>query len=147
LGGKDAGLRNRVGLAGVRILVVEDNFLLAMEIEALLRRQGCEVVGPAGSIEQAVAVLERAEVLNAAVLDVDLQGRLVTPVAAVLRARGVPYVLVTGYARPQLGDPELEEAPRLDKPVSDHDLLRVLRVMLTRPQLRGCRSSPAPERG
>jgi CheY-like chemotaxis protein len=117
-------------LAGCRILIVEDNFLLAMEIEDLLARQGCVVLGPAGTINQALALLEREAAPDAAVLDVDLQGRIVTPVAAALHARDVPYLLVTGYAELQLGDPALRGRPRLDKPVNDQDLLRALVQLL-----------------
>jgi len=113
-------------MAGRRVLVVEDNFLLAMEIEDLLARQDCVVLGPVGTIEHALALLERETPPDVAVLDVDLQGRVVTPVAAALRARDVPYLLVTGYADLQLGDPELQGRPRLDKPVSDQALLRML---------------------
>lgn len=119
-------MRNGVDLAGYRVLIVEDNFLLAMEIEDILRRHGCVVQGPVGTIDHALAVLEQEARPDVAVLDVDLQGRLVTPVAAALSARDVPFVLVTGYADPQLGQSELQGRPRLDKPVSGPDLLRAL---------------------
>jgi len=118
-------------LAGCRILLVEDNFLLAMEIEGVLSGQGCIVLGPVGTIEQALVLLEGETGPDAAVLDVDLQGRLVTPVAAALLARGVPFVLVTGYADPQLGALELQGSRRLDKPVSGPELLRTLDQLLT----------------
>lgn len=117
-------------VAGCRILIVEDNFLLAMEIEGVLRGHGCVVLGPAGTIEHALALLERETDPDAAVLDVDLQGRRVTPVAAALLARAVPFLLVTGYADLQLADPELQGRPRLDKPVSGPELLRALDQLL-----------------
>ena len=123
-------MRNGADLAGCRILVVEDNFLLAMEVEDVLRREGCIVLGPAGTIEQALTLLDGGQLPDAAVLDVDLQGRRVTPVAAKLRAQGVPYLLVTGYADPQLGEPLLQAGPRLDKPVNGHALLRALGRLL-----------------
>jgi len=123
-------VRGGADLAGCRILVVEDNFLLAMEIEDVLGRQGCVVLGPVGTVEQALLLLEREARPDGAVLDVDLQGRTVTPVAAALIARDVPFVLVTGYADPQLADPELHGRPRLDKPVSGPDLLRALAHLL-----------------
>jgi two-component system, response regulator PdtaR len=125
-------VRNGAHLEGLRVLVVEDNFLLAMEIEAILRRHGCEILGPAGTVDQALRLLNGAALPDLAVLDVDLQGRRVTPVAAVLRAQGVPYLLVTGYADPQLGDPELQAGPRLDKPVDGADLLHALASLLRR---------------
>ena len=121
---RDAALR------GCRVLVVEDNFLLAMEIEGVLRRHGGVVLGPVGSIERALALLDDEAPPDIAVLDVDLQGCWVTPVAAALGTRGVPYVLVTGYADLQLREPELHGRRRLDKPVSDDDLLRALLEVL-----------------
>jgi CheY-like chemotaxis protein len=123
-------VRDGADLAGARILVVEDNFLLAMEIESVLGSAGCTVVGPVATIDEAIALLKRESGLDAAVLDVDLQGRWVTPVANALGALGVPYVLVTGYADPQLRDPELQGRPRLDKPVDSTDLVRALDQLL-----------------
>jgi CheY-like chemotaxis protein len=118
------------GLAGRHILVVEDNFLLAMEIERVLRREGCVVLGPVGSVDQALALLEEAARPDLAVLDVDLQGRRVTPVAAWLRSREIPFVLVTGYADLHLGEPDLLGGPRLEKPVDGLTLMATLRRML-----------------
>jgi two-component system, response regulator PdtaR len=123
-------VRNGADSDGCRVLIVEDNFLLAMEIETVLRRRGYVVLGPAGTVEGALAVLERDGWPDAAVLDVDLQGRRVTPVAAALRSRKVPLVLVTGYAEPQLKEPELQGLPRLDKPVSSQEVLSALSAAL-----------------
>ena len=61
-----------------------------------------------------------------ALLDVNLQGERATPVAAALMARGVPFVLITGYSGPQLSEPELRDAPRIDKPVSCRALCRAM---------------------
>lgn len=76
-------------------MVVEDEFLVAMELEGDLESHGCEIFGPASTITQALAVLhdDRPEVV---VLDVNLRGSRATPVAAALRERGVPFVLITG---------------------------------------------------
>jgi DNA-binding NtrC family response regulator len=104
-------------LNGRRILVVEDEFLLAMDLELLLEGRGCIVLGPVPTIDQALALLdhERPELV---LLDVNLKGERSTPVAAALIARGVPFVLITGYGDRQLSEPELRAAPRIDKPVS-----------------------------
>jgi CheY-like chemotaxis protein len=112
-------------LKGRRVLLVEDEFLIAMELENVLQQCGCEVLGPASSVQQALAVLAdgRPEV---ALLDVNLRGQRATPVAAVLRERGVPFVLMTGYSELQLSEPELRAAPKLDKPVSSQALCRAL---------------------
>jgi CheY-like chemotaxis protein len=118
-------VKNGADLAGRRILVVEDEFLLAMELELLLQQRGCVVVGPASSIDHALALID-GEPPDAALLDVNLKGRRATPVAAALMARGVPFVLITGYSRPQLSEPELREALRIDKPVSCRALCRAM---------------------
>jgi CheY-like chemotaxis protein len=119
-------VRNGADIEGCRVLIVEDNFLLGLEIEALLRESGCVVLGPVGTVDEALALLEREDRPDLAVLDVDLHGRRVTPVAAALHSRAVPSVLVTGYAAAQLREPELRGLPRLEKPVSGSDLLRAL---------------------
>ena len=102
-------------LAGHRVLIVEDEFLLAMELEALLKRNGCEVLGPAPTVEWALALVYNDHP-DLALLDVNLKGLRATPVAAALRDRGVPFVLITGYRSEQLREPELWGAPRVDKP-------------------------------
>ena len=80
------------------MLVVEDEALLALELETGLRELGCEVVGPARNLAEAQRLAEAEPRLAAAVLDVNLGGgELVFPVADALAARGVPYLLATGY--------------------------------------------------
>ena len=108
-------------LRGRRILIVEDDPLIAMELADLLAAGGAEPVGPAPTVRAALAALTR-ERPEAAVLDLNLRGERSTPVAAALREAGVPFVLTTGYARSQIEEPELTEAPLVPKPV-DHRLL------------------------
>jgi FixJ family two-component response regulator len=112
-------------LEGLCVLVVEDEFLLAMELEALLEQRGCRVLGPVATIDRALAVLDHHRPA-AAVLDVNLKGKRATPIAAVLQDRGVPFVLVTGYSDVQLNEPELKGQPRLEKPLNRQKLLRTL---------------------
>ena len=101
--------------------MVEDDPLIAMELADLLAAGGAEPVGPAPTVRAALAALAegRPEV---AVLDLNLRGECSTPVAAALREAGVPFVLASGYARLQIEEPELAEAPLVPKPV-DHRLL------------------------
>ncbi len=110
-------------LAALRVLVVEDELLAAMELEHLLSREGCSVLGPVPSVERALDLLDR-ERPDAAILDVNLAGQRVTPVAERLRACGVPFILVTGYSCAKLQEPVLREAPRLGKPVEENALVR-----------------------
>jgi CheY-like chemotaxis protein len=114
-------------LRGRRVMIVEDEMLVAMELESLLFEQGCSVVGPAPSVERALALL--AEGLpDAAILDVNLDGHTAIPVAAALSAQGVPFLLATGYS--QSLQPELEDVPRVDKPVDHDHLVRLLAHLL-----------------
>ena len=101
-------------LADRRILVVEDELLIAVLIEEFLQAHGCIVVGPASKLEVALRLADD-EALDGAILDVTIRGGKVYPVADRLRARGIPFVLASGY-----GDWALPEGyrnlPRLTKP-------------------------------
>jgi PAS domain S-box-containing protein len=100
-------------LKGARVLIVEDAVLLALELETGLSEAGAEVVGPAYELEEAMALLDRP--IDAAVLDANLNGRSVTPVAEALARRGVPFVFATGYGETG-GAPGGFEVPVIRKP-------------------------------
>ena len=89
-------MAGRQPLDGLRILVAEDNVLAAMELEQVLEECGCETVGPAATVEQALR-LAREERLDGAVLDVNLRDQAVFPVADELARRGVRMIFATGY--------------------------------------------------
>lgn len=99
------------------ILVVEDEWLVAREFEAFLRDEGYAMVGPASNVEVALRLIA-AEPPDAALLDVNLRGRPVAPVAVELVARGVPFLLVAAYAVKDMPEPVLTLAPRPAKPAS-----------------------------
>ena len=122
-------MNNGADLAGLRVLIVEDEFLLAMELETLVEGGGCTVLGPVSCVDHALALLD-GEPPDAALLDVNLRGERATPIAAALMALGVPFVLITGYSRPQLSEPELRDAPRIDKPVNRRSLTRAVKNAL-----------------
>lgn len=84
-------------LIGRRILIVEDEALLAMDMQFAFEDEGVEVIGPAMSLEQALAIVHQSDAIDGAVLDVDLNGHDVYPVAARLQQRGVPLVFHTGH--------------------------------------------------
>ncbi len=84
-------------LSGRRILIVEDESLVAMLLETILEDMGCEPVGPAATVDDAMALLDQDLIMDGALLDVNVAGREVFPVAATLKARGVPFVFSTGY--------------------------------------------------
>lgn len=113
-----------------RILVVEDEFLIAMELEGFLRGAGYQVLGPALSVSAALELLQ-VERPDVAVLDVNLAGERVTPVAQVLRAMCVPFILASGYSRADLReDPVLRDAVNVGKPSRPASLLKELRKAL-----------------
>ena len=101
-------------LAGQRILIVEDETLIAMEIESVLTTLGCEIVGPVAKLETALR-MAREEALDAAILDVNIRGGRVFPVAEILLERGVPFLLASGYGDWALPE-TLRGQPRLTKP-------------------------------
>lgn len=114
------------GLAGKRLLVVEDEYLVAVELVDLLKAAGAEVVGPAGTLEDALDLVERTgHRLDGAVLDINLRDKRVYPVADALSACGVPFVFATGYDLSTV--PESYAAvPRCGKPVDQEQLMRLL---------------------
>jgi PAS domain S-box-containing protein len=105
--------RGPTSLKGARVLIVEDAVLLALELETGLSEAGAEVVGPAYELEEAMALLDRP--IDAAVLDANLNGRSVTPVAEVLFQRKIPFVFATGYGETG-GAPGGFDAPVIRKP-------------------------------
>ena len=111
-------------LAGLRVLVVEDEALVAMLIEDSLTDLGCEVVALVAGLDEALEVAGR-EPLDAAVLDVNLAGREVYPAADRLAARGIPFVFATGYG-PQGVREAYRDRPALQKPFEPRDLARAL---------------------
>ena len=108
----------------LRVLVVEDEFLIVLETEQMLDRLGCVVIGPAPTVARALALLDREEP-DLAILDVNL-GERSTPIAEALRARGVPFALATGYNGHQLPEAAFRYAPHLGKPLDHHLLVGAL---------------------
>lgn len=108
-------------LEGLRILVAEDEALILLEIEDMLHDIGCEIVGPVATVDAALAAIRRDD-LDGALLDMSLHGTRITPAAEELVARGVRFILCTGYGR-EAGDEEaIRDAPRLTKPFTSGNL-------------------------
>lgn len=107
-------------VAGKRVLVVEDEFIVADATAEMLQDLDATIVGPAGRLADGLA-LARSERIDVAVLDINLHGERSDPIAAILRGRGIPFVLTTGY-----GDVAGVDAPVVDKPYTDQDLLGAL---------------------
>lgn len=122
-------------LAGRRVLVAEDDPLIAAELHDALADRGAEVLGPVPTVRAAMAAIE-AGIPDVAVLDVNLRNLSSAPIVDALRAANIPHVLVTGYARHMLDDACLREAPILSKPVGRRDLLALLEQALLCPGTR-----------
>lgn len=120
-------------LKGKRILVVEDEALIAVMVEDMLAELGSIVVGPAATIESALA-LARSEVLDGAVLDVNVRGERIDPVAEALMTRGVPVLFATGYGEVTLRSGAA--ATVIDKPYTQEKLSRGLAAAMGSTQVR-----------
>jgi CheY-like chemotaxis protein len=104
-----------------RVLVVEDEVLVAMDMEMALGDAGCEVIGPVGSVADALAAV-RTQKLDAAVLDVNLGDQPAFPVADALAAAGIPFVWLTGHS-PEVIPSRHRHRPLLTKPYLGAKLL------------------------
>lgn len=107
-------------LKGLRVLVIEDEAVIAMLIEDMLANFGCTMLGPASDIETALAIAQEHPV-DVAILDVNLGGEKTMPVAATLRAKGIPFVFSTGYGVSGI-DEEFKSQIVLTKPFRQTDL-------------------------
>ena len=107
-----------------RVLLVEDEAIIAMLMEDMLADFGCDVVATEGNLDAAVAAA-RTGAFDLAFLDVNLHGVPVYPVADVLRARKIPFAFVTGYGTTGIGTAHAE-APILQKPFQFRDLAAIL---------------------
>jgi CheY-like chemotaxis protein len=116
-------------LTGRRILVVEDELMIAMLVEDMLTDLGCSVVGPAHALADALALARSEPGIDAALLDVNLGGQPVFAVADALREMGVPAIFSTGYGDAGLRDVD-RGAPVLQKPFRAGDLARALNEAL-----------------
>jgi CheY-like chemotaxis protein len=105
--------------SGRRVLLVEDEPIVAWLLKDMLVDFGCSVVGPAADVNQALAMID-AESIDVAVLDVNLRGQMSYPIADVLVARGVPFVFSTGYDQDRLLD-GYRTFPALQKPFHRSD--------------------------
>ncbi len=120
-------------LAGRRVLVVEDEILVATTIECEVEGAGAQVVGPAYTLDEALALALDGETIDIAVLDINLGRFKVWPVAEALNHRGIPYVFASANAFGANAIPQpFAAAPRFDKPVRMTSMLRKLAEMTPR---------------
>lgn len=113
------------------VLIVEDEFLIALDLQMLLEGHGWRVMGPAATVRSALNLL-KAELPLVGLLDVNLGNELITPVAETLKAREVPFALASAYDRPeQYGGEALAGAPNVGKPINERRLLEALEKLVS----------------
>ena len=122
--------KRRVSHAGRRVLIVEDEAMIAGLIEVILREAEWSVVGPVATLERALATIER-ERLDAALLDVRINGHDAFAVADVLMKRNVPFIFVSGFTRKQM-PPRYRDCAYITKPFTPDAILALLEGVVGR---------------
>jgi CheY-like chemotaxis protein len=107
------------------VLIVEDEYLIAIDLGSTLREQGANVIGPAASVDEALELIAHNHI-DCAVLDINLQGELVYAVADSLRNAGIPYIFATGYDDSGIL-PGYEDIPCVTKPFDPEVVTATLR--------------------
>ena len=135
-----------INLDRQRIIVVEDDYLLASDLCSDLRASGATVLGPAPTPFYAMQLIgpEQRRRVHAAVLDINLHGLKVYDLADTLQQRGVPFVFATAYAADSIPE-RFNQAPVLQKPLDRKQLLAQLAQLIRRPPPRVARALPVPE--
>lgn len=112
-------------LRSCRVLVVEDEYMLADELRLELDEVEAIVLGPAGTVEDAQALIEAEQRIDGAILDINLHGEMAFPVADLLHERGVPFVFTTGYDETVI-PPRFAKVTRCEKPVNIAKITRAI---------------------
>ncbi len=118
------------GLVGRSILVVEDEYMLAVDLKQELVDAGAIVVGPAASLSKAIDLIKTTENLDAAILNVNLRGEAVFPAADMLVEQGVPFILATGYDRTIIPS-RFTDTPTCGKPLAPNRISDTIEALLT----------------
>src|SRR3978361_911278 len=116
------------GLRGYKLLIVEDEYFLAQDLADYFQDLGADILGPAGSVADALRLLDGSQV-QGAVLDVNLKGERVYPVADVLRQKGVPFVFASSYGG-ELEPAAYADIPRCLKPVDPASVAKTLLTLI-----------------
>lgn len=114
-------------LAGLRVLVVEDEYYIADDLRRSLSGAGARIVGPMSSVAQAEAAIQRGE-FDFAVLDLNLHGESAAGIADQLRVLGVPFAIATGYGSGAVPS-HLDDVPRLEKPFEAPEVVALISRM------------------
>jgi DNA-binding LytR/AlgR family response regulator len=115
-------------LVSMRVLLVEDNFIIALDLAGLVREAGAEPVGPVASVRDGMAAIE-AGGIDAAILDINLGEENALALADELDSRAIPFAFATGYSPDDILPPERAEVPVLAKPYSATEVRDILVVL------------------
>lgn len=121
----DAKPPNSVSASPRRIIIVEDNYPVADSLKCALELEGHEVVGIAANVNAAQELIATRD-CDIAILDVDLHGESIVPVARDLAEKSTPFIFITGFGDTVVLPPDLAEAPRLEKPAPLRDVLALI---------------------
>ena len=110
----------------LRVIIIEDEFVIARSLMFLLESNCCQVVGMAATVREALRLID-TEAFDAAIVDIDLKGTSAAPVAEELLRRQARFVFLTGYGNLEMLPEHLREHPHLEKPAEPHLLLSALR--------------------
>ena len=116
-------------LHGLAILVAEDDYMIAAMMEDELAGAGARVIGPVPSLQFALDMIEGTPRIDAAVLDINMQGETIFPVADALRERGIPFLFSTGYD-PSVIPARFKGVVRCEKPVVRGAMTRALTTLV-----------------
>jgi CheY-like chemotaxis protein len=112
-------------LAGRHILLVEDDYFIAYDLATTFEAAGVKVVGPVASLSDALDLIARTDRLDGAILDINLRGEMVYPLADALKARSIPVVFATGYGRHDI-PARYADVPLCEKPVDPEQVARLM---------------------
>ncbi|WP_262266000.1 response regulator [Microvirga yunnanensis] len=119
-------------LANRRVLIAEDEYFIARDIARALHALGAEVVGPVPSRDELQTILATGERLDAAILDINLNGEMIFPVLEALTFRGIPIVFATGYDQAAV-PARYQDIPRWQKPFDPRALVQALPELVRDP--------------
>ena len=115
-----------VPTTGLRVLLIEDNYLVATSIKRMLEKCGCVVLGPISTVEDGLTAV-REQHIDGALLDINIIGGTSARVAEELQSRGCPIMFITGYGSPRMLPDSLTSVRRLNKPIEASQLAEALR--------------------
>jgi len=118
-------------LKGLTILIAEDEYMIATDLTQNLVQAGARVLGPVSSLDGVMDLVEDADHIDAAILDVNLQGEKVFPAAEMLEKQGVPFLFATGYDQSAI-PPRFKDVKRCEKPIGSKHLSRLLMTMINK---------------